>query len=189
MDLSVKIEQFLNNHGNGYGDGNGYGNGYGHGIKSINGYDVYYVDNTPTIFTQIHANVAKGYLLKKNVMLTPCYIVKGNGYFAHGATLREAQRALEDKIFDNVDVEEKIDFFLKAFPDIDKKYPAEVFYEWHHKLTGSCEMGRKNFVQSHNIDVDNDIFTVCEFIELTENAYGGDVVKMLKKKYEERKKK
>lgn len=210
MDLSVKIEQFLNNpdngndygygygngdgdgcgYGYGYGNGNGYGygNGDGYGIKSINGYDVYYVDNTLTIFTQIHANVAKGYILEKNVILIPCYIVKGNGYFAHGATLREAQRALEDKIFDNVDVGEKIELFLKAFPDVGKKYPAKVLYDWHHKLTGSCEMGRKNFVQSHNIDVDNDKFTVREFIELTENAYGGDVVKMLKKKYEERKK-
>ena len=208
----LKIRQFLNDgngygrgygdgrgngrgYGNGRGSGRGYGNGrgdgrgYGSGVKSIAGYDVYLIDNVPTIITNIHGNVAKGYVLKKNIMLIPCYIVKGNGYFAHGATLREAQRALEDKIFDNVDVGEKIELFLKTFPDADKKYPAKVFYDWHHKLTGSCEMGRKNFAQSHNIDVDNDTFTVREFIELTETAYGGDVVKMLKEKYEERKKK
>ena len=133
--------------GNGYGKGNGYGNGSGGGgngvgngigngigfgksndygkgggIKSINGYDVYKVDNTPTIFTHIHDNIAKGYILERNVILKPCYIVKGNGYFAHGETLKEAQSALEEKILDNMDIEEKIKLFKEKFPDVNKKY-------------------------------------------------------------------
>ena len=172
--------------GNGYGcgDGNGCGYGYGNGIKNINGYKVYNVDNTPTILTHIHSNVAKGYILEHNVILKPCYIVKGNGYFAHGETLQEAQDALEEKIIDEMDVEEKIELFKEKFPDVNKKYAVKDFYQWHHNLTGSCEMGRKSFANSHNIDIDNDMMTVKEFISLTENAYCGEIIKELKESYE-----
>ena len=173
-----------NGNGYGYGDGYGYGYGDGNGIKSINGYDVYIVDNTPTIFTHIHGNVAKGYILERNVILKPCYIVKGNGYFAHGETLKEAQSALEEKILDNMDIEEKIELFKDKFPDVNKEYPVKDFYQWHHNLTSSCEMGRKNFASNHNIDIENDMMTVKEFMDLTENAYCGEVIKELKESYE-----
>ena len=173
--------------GNGNGDGNGYGYGYGYGdgngIKNINGYNVYEVDRVPTIFTHIHGNVARGYILERNVILKPCYIVRGNGYFAHGETLKEAQIALEEKILDGMDVEEKIELFKENFPDVDKKYAVKDFYKWHNNLTGSCEMGRKSFAKNHNIDIDNDMMTVKEFIKLTENAYCGDVIKELKEAY------
>ena len=97
-------------YGNGRGDGSGYGNGRGDGsgIKNINGYNVYEVDRVPTIFTHIHGNVARGYMLERNVILKPCYIVKGNGYFAHGETLQEAQSALEEKIIYNIEEEEEV---------------------------------------------------------------------------------
>ena len=213
MDV-LKIKQFLSGNGNGYGDGNGYGygngNGYGYGngngygdgdgdgngygngngygdgngIKSINGYDIYRVDDTPTIFTHIHGNIAKGYILEQNVILKPCYIVKGNGYFAHGETLKEAQSALEEKILDDMDIEEKIELFKEKFPDVNEKYPVKDFYQWHHNLTGSCEMGRKSFATNHGIDIDNDMMTVKEFISLTENAYCGEIIKELKGSYE-----
>lgn len=173
--------------GSGSGYGNGSGNGYGWGIKSINGYDVYRVDDTPTIFTHIHGNVAKGYILEKNVILKPCYIVKDNGYFAHGETLKEAQSALEEKIIEDMDIEEKIELFKEKFPDVNKKYTVKDFYQWHHNLTGSCEMGRKSFANSHNINIDNDMMTVKGFIKLTENAYRGEIIKELKESYENEK--
>ena len=176
-----------NGRGSCYGKGSGYGNGNGNGIKSINGYDIYRVDNTPTIFTHIHGSVAKGYILEQNVILKPCYIVKDNGYFAHGETLKEAQSALEEKILDNMDIEEKIKSFKEKFPDVNKKYPVKDFYKWHHNLTGSCDMGRKAFARSHNIDIDNDIMTVSEFMDLTENAYCGEVIKELKERYKNEK--
>lgn len=161
----------------------GYGYGYGFGIKNINGYDIYRVDNIPTIFTHVFGNVAKGFILEQNVILKPCYIVKGNGYFAHGETLKDAQSALEEKIINDMCIEEKIKLFKDKFPDINKKYPAKDFYHWHHTLTGSCEMGRKTFAKNHNIDIDNDTITVKEFIDLTENAYCGGVIKKLKGAY------
>lgn len=169
MDI-LKIKQFLS---------------FGYGIKSINGYDIYIVDSLPTIFTHIHGKVAKGYMVERNVCLRSCYIVKGNGYFAHGATLAEAQEALEGKITDNMGVDEKIKLFKEKFPDVDKKYSVKDFYQWHHNLTGSCEMGRKSFAANHSINIETDVMTVKEFINLTENAFCGEIIRQLKESYEE----
>ena len=181
------------NFGHGYGWGNGcdydcnYGNGNGNSysdrIKNINGYDVYRVDDIPTIFTHIHGNIAKGYMLEQNVILKPCDIVKGNGYFAHGETLRDAQFALEEKILSGMDIRKKIKLFKEKFSDVNKKYFVKDFYQWHHILTGSCEMGRKSFARNHDIDIENDMMTVKEFISLTEDAYRGKIIKELKESY------
>ena len=174
-----------NGYGNGYGNGsgNGYGDGSGNGIKRINGYSVYRIDSIPTILTHIHGNIAKGYILERNVVLKPCYIAKGNGYFAHGVTLQKAQAALKEKIINNMDIDEKIELFKQHFPNVNKKYPVSEFYQWHHNLTGSCEMGRKTFASNHGIDIENDMMTVKEFIELTENAYCGEIIRELKESY------
>ena len=168
--------------GSGYGDGKGYGSGYG--VKSINGMTVYKVDSLPTVFTSVHGNIAKGMILGGGLTLSPCFIVKGHGYFAHGETLKEAQTALESKIVDNMDIEEKIAEFKKQF-NVTDRYPVRNFYDWHNKLTGSCEMGRKAFADSHGIDIDNDFMTVAEFIEVTKDSYGGEVIRQLEESYEE----
>ena len=167
---------------NGNGDGFGYGNG--DGVKSINGMTVYKVDSVPTVFTSVHGNIAKGMILGGGLKLSPCFIVKGHGYFAHGETLKEAQTALESKIFDNMDIEEKIAEFKKQF-NVTERYPVRNFYDWHNKLTGSCEMGRKAFADSHGIDIDNDFMTVAEFIKITKDSYGGEVIRQLEESYEE----
>jgi len=115
--------------------------------------------------------------------LTPCYIVRGNGCFAHGKTRKEAQEALQAKIFENMDTDEAIDKFLATF-EKGKKYSGKDFFEWHHYLTGSCQMGRETFVRDQGLNLD-DTFTVDEFIELCENSYGGEIIKQLKERYYE----
>ena len=89
--------------------------------------------------------------------------------------------SLEEKIFDNLDADEKIAEFRKNFNDKDK-YLASKFYKWHHNLTGSCKMGRDSFVKNNNINLKSKI-TVVEFIRLTENNYMGDIIKQLKEFY------
>lgn len=173
-------------YGSGYGDGYGGGNGKGYGVKSINGMTVYKVDSLPTVFTSVHGNIAKGMILGGGLKLSPCFIVRGHGYFAHGETLKEAQTALESKIFDNMDIEEKIAEFKKQF-NVTDRYPVRNFYDWHNKLTGSCEMGRKAFAESRGIDIDNDFMTVAEFIKITKDSYGGEVIRQLEESYEEEK--
>lgn len=173
--------------GSGYGSGNGIGNGYGNGIKRINNHPVYMVDDIPTIITHIKGNLAKGYILEFNVYLRQCYIIKHGRYFAHGKTIRKAREAMEEKIYANMDTEEAIERFSTAFGEADKLYKAKEFYVWHNRLTGSCEMGRKSFAVTHGIDLDNDYMTVREFIELTKDSFGGQVIRKLAEVYDRKK--
>ena len=165
-------------YGYGYGSGSGSGSGYGDGVKIFNGQEVYAIDGVQTIITNVRGNVAKGFILNGDLTLTPCFVVKAQRCFAHGETLREAQEALEDKLFEDMDTDEKIRLFIDKF-SLDKEYPAKDFYDWHNKLTGSCEMGRKAFARDHDIDIENDVMTVTEFINLTKNSFGGSVIKQL----------
>ena len=191
-------------YGYGYGSGDGYGSGYGYGSGSGSGdgsgsgsgsgdgpgygltnlrfgkHQVYSVDGTPTIITHVHGNIARGFIVQNDLTMHPCYIVKSGEHFAHGETIRLAQEALEAKLFEDMPVEDRIREFRKKFPDVDKAYPTKDFYDWHNRLTGSCEMGRKAFAQDHDIDVENGQMTVREFVALTRNAFGGSVIRMIR---------
>ena len=172
-----------NGDGNGYGsgDGNGSGDGYG-GVKEINGHAVYVIDNTRTIITSIHGNVAQGFILEHNTKLVQCYIAKDNNHFAHGKTLREAFSSLQEKLYDDSTEEERIRAFKRKFPSYDTKYSNQDLFVYHHVLTGSCRMGRESFANSRGISL-SDKTTVREFIQLTKDAYGGDIIKKLPKAY------
>ena len=171
-----EIKEFLN-----IASGDGYGDGYGDGVKTFCGKNVYLVDGIQTIIESVRGNIAKGHILQNDFSLTPCFIVKGNGKFAHGETLHEAFEALQEKLYDDSTEEERILKFRNHFPDFSKKYPARELFIWHHVLTGSCKVGREAFCRDRGIDVDKDEFTVYEFIGLTKNSYGGETIKKLSK--------
>lgn len=180
----VKVKEWLaRNSGYGFvsGDGSGYGYGSGSGLKSLNGQQIFMIDCTPTIITHIKLNLARGYVVEGDLSLVPCYVAKGEGLFAHGETAKEAQKALMEKIYENMDPEEAIEKFKETFKK-DEKYKGHEFFEWHHYLTGSCKLGRESFVRNHGFDLD-DLYTVQEFISACENDYGGEVIKKLKEKY------
>lgn len=44
-------------------------------------------------------------------------------------------------------------------------------------------MGREQFCRENNIDVEKDSFTVEEFVKLTANSYGGEIIRQLKESY------
>ena len=184
------IKEFLNisygdgsGDGDGYGDGDGdgygsgygygYGSGYGYGVKTFCGRNVYLIDGVQTIIESARGNIAKGHILQNDFSLTPCFVVKENGKFAHGSTLRGAFEALQEKLYDYSTEEERILKFREHFTDFSKKYPARELFVWHHVLTGSCKAGREAFCRDRGIDVDKDEFTVYEFIGLTKDSYGG----------------
>ena len=168
-------------YGDGYGDGSGNGYGFGDGVKKVNNHDIYIVDDTPTIITALFNNYAKGYIVGNDLTLKPCYIAKNGDIFAHGKTLREAVTALQDKLFEDMPEEERIAAFIECH-DYDGVYSNSDLYDWHHKLTGSCEMGRQQFAKDHGIDLDGKM-SIKEFIKLTKNAYGGAIIKKLEKEY------
>ena len=189
----IKILEFISSgissssgYGSGYGDGYGSGDGYGYGsgygncngLKSINGKKIYMVDGIATTISHIHGNTAKGTIVNNDLTETPCFIVKEGKYFAHGKTLAEAHAALQDKLFNKMPIEKRIAKFWTCHKR-GIKYPTKDFFEWHHKLTGSCLMGRQQFAKDHGVDLDGEM-TVEEFIKLTKNSFGGDIIKRLK---------
>ena len=161
--------------GNSFGSGNGFG--YGSGLKSISSKKIYMVDDIAITISHIHGNAAKGTIVNNDLTETLCYIVKEGKYFAHGKTLAEANAALQDKLFDKMPVEKRIAAFWTCHKR-GIKYPTKDFFEWHHKLTGSCLMGRQQFAKDHDVDLEGDM-TVEEFIALTKNSFGGDIIKKL----------
>ena len=164
--------------GYGYGYGDGSGDGSGDGITFFCGMAVHMIDDTATIITAIFGNSAKGYILESDLTLTPCYIAKSGNKFAHGATLADAVHDLQEKLFEDMDEDEVIAEFW-ACHERGVKYPARDFYDWHHRLTGSCKMGRDSFVAGHGIDLEHGMYTVEEFIALTRDSYGGAVIARL----------
>ena len=193
--------------GNGYGDGNGYGNGcrggYGYGdgcednhdvgcgngcgdgknLKSLNGQFIYSIDGLETIIISVRNNIAKCYLVHKDLSLTPCYVAKAENIFAHGSTIKKATSSLQEKLLQILTVEDRIVKFKEVFADIHLKYAASSFYDWHHFLTGSCDLGRKSFIKDKNINLETDLFTISEFINLTITSYGSNIIQKLTDSY------
>lgn len=173
--------------GSGYGDGDGSGYGGGYGgyggygggyIKTINGLHTAIIDSILTAITNIKGNIAKGYIVNKDMTLEPCFVVRGDNLFSHGKTIKSALDGLRDKMFEDMSEEDRIEMFWKEH-DTETEYPASDLYEWHYRLTGSCELGRQSFCKNHNIDLTKDKFTVKQFVELCKNDYGSEVIRKL----------
>ena len=178
-----------NEYGCGYGCGDGYGgfaDGFGDGfddsVKEVNGDTVYIVDGVQTIIKSVRDNIAQGFVLQRDLTLTPCYIVKEQNKFAHGNTLHDAFTALQEKLYDDSTEEERIEAFRNKFPEYDTPYSNRDLFAYHHVLTGSCRMGRESFCKDKGIDLNGNT-TVREFIELTKGSYGGDVICKLPEVY------
>ena len=183
---TIKVKNFIekdssSGNGDGSGDGSGYCSGYGYGdgsgsgIKKYDGEDVHMIDGVQTIITAVHGNIAKGNILQGDLTLTPCFVAKVDGFFAHGETARAAVESARDKAFEDMPQEKRIAAFLDEIKP-NTAYPVMMLYDWHHRLTGSCEAGRKAFAKDHGIDLSADM-TREAFFELTKDAYGGNVIR------------
>ena len=150
----------------------------GFGVKVINGYEVHRIDDIPTIITSVRGNIAQGFIVQSDLQLKHCYVVKENNKFAHGETLHDAFNSLQEKLFDDSSEEERLDAFKKKFPEYDVKYDNRDLFKYHHILTGSCRMGRELFVSNRGLSLDGKT-SVREFVKLTKNAYGCDIIKKL----------
>ena len=184
-------------YGNSFGDGNGSGDcdglccGYGSedgsgdgggvsvmNIKTFNGHIVDYIDGVPTIITNIHNNVASGFIIGFDMTLIPCYVAKAGIYFAHGKTLKDAVKDAEAKEMEEMPIEERIEKFIEVFGSLDSEHKGKEFYDWHHILTGSCRMGRDKFCEENGIDLTKK-YSVRYFLQITKNSYGGDIIKQI----------
>ena len=186
--------------GNGYGSGSGFGSGFGSGdygygscsfdsvvyvygdIKTFNGNIVDYIDDVPSIITQVHGDIACGYIIKGDLTLESCFIAKVGNSFAHGKPLKNAVADAKAKEAKRLPIEKRIEKFREVFGSLDSEHTGKEFYEWHHILTGSCRIGRDEFCKSHNIGFTK-MYSVKYFLDITEESYGGDIIKLIKKEY------
>lgn len=167
---------FVAGYGKNYSDGSGDSYCSGDGIKTFNNQSVDMVDGVPTILTSIIGNVAKGFIVGPDFSLASTFVCKQGNTFAHGETLHKAREALLEKLFDDMPTEERIAAFCAEFkPGV--KRPATDFFSWHHRLTGSCEQGRREFARQHDVDIDSDEMTPEEFFALTRDSYGGSIIR------------
>ncbi|MBR5834249.1 MAG: hypothetical protein IKY48_06720, partial [Bacteroidales bacterium] len=148
--LEDKIKRFLSV-GSGYGDGSGDGE-----LKSYNHRKVYYIDDVPTLIDSVRGNVARGFMINRDKTLSACYVVKVGNCFAHGETMHAAHADALAKHMQDMSEEDRIAEFIKEHPTLDAEYPCKDLFKWHNFLTGSCEMGRRQFCQSHAIDLESD---------------------------------
>ena len=172
--------------GYGHSDGSGddsVGSDYGD-IKALNGNIVDYIDYVPSIITQVHGNIACGYIVKADLTLESCFIAKVGNSFAHGKTLKDAVADAKAKEAKRLPIEERIEKFREVFGSLDSEHTGKEFYEWHHILTGSCKMGRDEFCKSHNIDLTQK-YSVRYFLDITKNSYGKNIIKLIEKAYKE----
>lgn len=163
--------------GFGFGSGSGSGFGYGSGVTRINDRPVHDIDGVATVITSVKGNLAKGFTLGADLQLTKCYVAKVGDCFAHGSTPEEAFRDAANKQFEDMDEDDRIAAFWAEF-DRTSQYPASLFFEWHGKLTGSCEHGRRQFVSDRGIDLESTM-TVAGFVETVKGSYGWETVQKL----------
>ena len=171
--------------GGGFSIGYGSEDGSGEGgdvsvmnIKTFKGHIVDYIDGVPTIITNIHNNVASGFIIGFDMTLIPCYVAKAGNSFAHGKTIKDAVKDAEAKEVREMPIEERIEKFIEVFGSLDSEHTGKEFYDWHHILTGSCRMGRDKFCEENGIDLTKK-YSVRYFLQITKNSYGGDVIKQI----------
>lgn len=167
--------------GDGSGDGWGWGDGWGN-ITKVGAVNIYYIDNEPTAIYSIHGNYARCGVLQQDFTFADCYVARCGNSFAHGITLQQAIDDARAKAMRTKSVDERVEQFLSTYPDPEALIPAKELFDWHNILTGSCLFGRKQFCAERGIDVEHDNFSVNDFIKLTINSYGGDVIAKLKKR-------
>ena len=172
--LEEKVKKFLS-----ISSGSGSGDGSGDGLKSYNGQPVYMIDGVRTLINEVNGNFARGYIIQGDMTLEDCWIAKAGSHFAHGKNIHEAHVAALDKHQRNMPVEERLDSFIHEHPDMSAKYDASDLFRWHNILTGSCEMGRRQFCKDRNINIETDSFTVEEFVRITCTSYGSNVIREL----------
>ena len=169
--------------GRGFDKGDGYDEGsYCDNILTFNGNIVDNVDMLPTIIIQVKNNFAKGYIVKDDLTLESCYIAKVGNFFAHGKTLKDAVTDATKKQRKNMSIEERIKNFIETFGSLNSEHTGKEYYDWHHFLTGSCQMGRDKFCKAHDIDLSKK-YTVKYFLDITKNSYGSNIIKLVREAY------
>lgn len=174
-------EGFYNCSGYGFGDSDGPGDSYCGRLRKIEGMDTHVIDGFTYVIHSIHRNIALVSIVCDDLTLKQAYVAKVGSSFMRGETPRMAVEYATKKDMMKRPLEERIDFFVEAHPDLHTPY-GDLFM-WHHILTGSYEF--EEWWKAHNYKPDDSI-TVWAFIKMTKDNYRGDTFRMIAKRYREK---
>lgn len=97
----------------------------------------------------------------------PSYLVKSDDMWAHGQTIEEARDSLRYKIsirdtstYDGLGLESEL--------------PLDECIKMYRVVTGACEAGVRDFVESREL---KDKYTIRELLELTKGHFGNEVLR------------
>ncbi len=144
---------------------------------------VCWINNEAFLFEYIKGNVAQGYLLTPDYSLPKTYVFRHKGrkgmIFGMGSTLKRAYNDLQIKLLSEESVETRLEYFLRMFPRYyNTLYSVKDLFECHGWLTESCEGGRYEFMRDHDLTFDDEM-TIDEFVRLTRDEFGGEIIERL----------
>ena len=96
------------------------------------------------------------------------YIVQDGDIFGHGEIIKEARRALVYKISNR-------DTSTYENLTLDNVLTKEEAIKMYRVITGSCEYGVRNFVES--LPEVKDKYSIQEIVDLTTGQYGNDTLR------------
>jgi hypothetical protein len=128
---------------------------------------------TDGIFAEVVNKKSTVYKIKKMGSKDIFYCVTdGNGKFAHGETIKKAK---EDLIYKLTQSANKEKYTKLKLNDV---LPFDECISFYRVLTGACEFGVQNFIESNNIERRN--YTIKEIIAKTKGQYGSQALSVFK---------
>lgn len=141
----------------------------------------YLIDGIPTIIDVVKKNIAKCRVLSTHNNFVKCYVVKYENCYAHGSNLKQAFLDAQHKAFSQLNVIERIKQFVIKYPDPNVKILNSELFKIHNWLTGSCEFGRRLFVNEHEL-TDGES-TILDFINMSKGNFGSEIIEQLENTY------
>lgn len=124
---------------------------------------------------------ARGFYLGRTGRKIPFFALKAGNQIGIGCSYAHAADALMFQQMHKIPVDQRISDFVKTHKS-HELYTVENLWDWHRKLTFSCYSGGEEFRDSHGLKMDT-IMSVQHFILITENYFGGEIIRQLKPHY------
>ena len=146
------------------------------------GKDVYFINDQHVIFNQIHGNYAKISVITVDLTTYDRWLVKYNGFFGFGKTLKDANKDARLNASREIPLEIRIQHFIDTH-SLFEEYTGQELFDWHDYLTGSCKAGKYKFCRDNNVDFDKK-YTVLYFLNLVKDSYKPEIIEQVIKQYE-----
>ena len=140
-----------------------------------------YIEKHLTHIDNITDKEACGFYLGRSGRKIPFFAIKDDDKIGIGASYGHASDVLLMKQTIGISEEQRLSEFIESH-EKDKSYTVENLWDWHRYLTLSCYSGGERFRDEHGLKME-DLMSIQHFISITENDFGGHIIKKLKPYY------